>query len=961
MWAISFIKTIIFTICKTIYMRVFTLLAFAALFFFTKMNAQTTGQNEAGLDWKIIKTDKVDVIFTPEMRARANRVADIINHMATNNTGSIGDKSGRKIQLVLRNKTVVPNGYVGLAPHRSEFFATPPEDLNLIGSNNWLDALTVHEYRHVQQNYNARRGIASFYYYLFGEQGWGAINFLTIPSWYYEGDAVIAETTLTDAGRGRTPNFTATQRAMALENKNYSYAKWRNGSFDELVPDRYRLGYMMLTHMRNEKGSSISAEVLASGAKVYTPYPFSVAMKRKTGYSTGQLFDAAWDKFSNTWKRDQKNLVFTKTKKVSKDDNTPTFYNYPQYDSAGNIISLKTSYKETPNIVSISRNREDKIKDIGISNVDYFHYGGRKITWTEITQNLRRNNTNFSDIMIYDCDTKKTKQITKDGKYFSPALSLDGSKIVATNIKNGIQTSIQILDSNSGNVEWTYPLEETTFAFNPSFTQDGDQIVYIKQKDSQLSLVKINLASKTETTLTPYSAHVISSPRVYKESVYFSAAYSQIDNIYRVPLSGSQEITQITSVPVAAYHPAISPDGTQLLMTEVISSGQKITRLKLSKSINNKITIVEPIDQQWMDEVSTEFEGGQILNNDINKIEYDTSDYSGILRGMRLHSWGILPTFPAPSLILNWNNVLDDLSVSAIGGYNLNEKKEFYEANLRIARYYPIFDFRVKNQGRSTYYLNSNNNTINTQEFRETSFGGDISVPLATIDGNFFKNINIGVGADYRIATNRKITNSELDDKTVTTAKAFLSYYKIRRKAIQNIRTKSGLAIDLQYFRDLNDSADEKFTANAAVYFPGLITNHSFKLSGRFQRELLTNSFVQSDVFQYTRGYNAPFNDQVYVTSADYALPLLYPDIGIAGIIYFKRIKANFFYDYGNIASEAFNIGSTMSSAGSEIILDHTYLNLIDFSLGFRYSYRFDDLGSQKKGGDFSIFIFSDF
>ena len=157
------------------------------------------------------------------------------------------------INIVLQNQTVVPNGYVGLAPLVSEFYATPIEYTSLLGSMKWLDALAIHEYRHVQQLINTRKRITKLLYLLGGEIGWLVGSYLTVPNWYFEGDAVITETALTSAGRGRTPSFTAQQRALSLAGIDYSYMKARNGSFKDVVPDHYSLGYLMLTHLSSDK------------------------------------------------------------------------------------------------------------------------------------------------------------------------------------------------------------------------------------------------------------------------------------------------------------------------------------------------------------------------------------------------------------------------------------------------------------------------------------------------------------------------------------------------------------------------------------------------------------------------------------------------------------------------------------------------------------------------------------
>ena len=117
---------------------------------------------------------------------------------------------------------------------------------------------------------------------------------LSVPNWYMEGDAVITETALTESGRGRAPFFMREYRALSYANIQYNYQKMRNGSYKSLLPDHYRLGYMMLSHARKEKGNDIIATVLKEGSAYKGIfYPFSNAMKRNTGYSTTKLYESA--------------------------------------------------------------------------------------------------------------------------------------------------------------------------------------------------------------------------------------------------------------------------------------------------------------------------------------------------------------------------------------------------------------------------------------------------------------------------------------------------------------------------------------------------------------------------------------------------------------------------------------------------------------------------------------------
>jgi hypothetical protein len=142
--------------------------AFNLLAVVTAVQAQDLGNHPLGQNWQILSSDAIRVIYPAGMDERAQRIARLINYMDQHNRRSIGP-TRRRIDMVLQNKTVNPNGYVALAPFRSEFYATPPQSNLLLGSLDWLDVLSIHEYRHVLQYLNAKRGLTRLFYWLVGE------------------------------------------------------------------------------------------------------------------------------------------------------------------------------------------------------------------------------------------------------------------------------------------------------------------------------------------------------------------------------------------------------------------------------------------------------------------------------------------------------------------------------------------------------------------------------------------------------------------------------------------------------------------------------------------------------------------------------------------------------------------------------------------------------------------------
>ena len=258
------------------------LISVFCLFFSVHAICQEFGGFKPTKHWNQLENENYRLIYSPEIESTARKVAAIFSRMNTMEV-NIGAKR-RNINIILQNSTTQANGYVGLAPFVSEFFLTPYPVNNVIGTLPWHYTLGVHEYQHVLQFANSYYGVSKVLHWIGGEITWGAAQSLAIPNWFFEGDAVLAETKFSEQGRGRIPAFFNGYRAFALEQNFPSYDKARNGSLQDFVPDHYRLGYLMVRYGREQYGVDYWTEVLKSAASYKgIIYPFSRALKKMAG------------------------------------------------------------------------------------------------------------------------------------------------------------------------------------------------------------------------------------------------------------------------------------------------------------------------------------------------------------------------------------------------------------------------------------------------------------------------------------------------------------------------------------------------------------------------------------------------------------------------------------------------------------------------------------------------------
>src|SRR4051794_35115307 len=115
------------------------------LLYLLKGNAQEFGANPSSIKWRQINTDTARVIFPSGLESAGERVASIIHDLQKNHVSSIGAHL-KKINIVLQNQATISNAYVALGPYRSEFYLFAPQNSFVLGTLDWVDNLSIHEY-----------------------------------------------------------------------------------------------------------------------------------------------------------------------------------------------------------------------------------------------------------------------------------------------------------------------------------------------------------------------------------------------------------------------------------------------------------------------------------------------------------------------------------------------------------------------------------------------------------------------------------------------------------------------------------------------------------------------------------------------------------------------------------------------------------------------------------------------
>ncbi len=270
----------------------------------------------------------------------------------------------------------------------------------------------------------------------------------------------------------------------------------------------------------------------------------------------------------------------------------------------------------------------------------------------------------------------------------------------------------------------------------------------------------------------------------------------------------------------------------------------------------------------------------------------------------------------------------------------ISDKKLNFIGDILYGKYYVQMGLHAKMLERQEDFLTSFG--FNTKSFDENIYSASLSLPLSSNVGSFNLSFYPKIQYSFHDTSDFVLKNSKglfgLDeDVNFVSLDTSFSFEAMQIKALQNIYPSLGLSLNAKHQKSLKDEVKaERIGLDGKVFLPSFFKNHSIRIGASWQKEIENDGFKFADKFLYSRGYKKVPNDEAFKASLDYALPLVYPDWGFGGATYFKRVRANLFYDLSKLKRD--ELYFEQKSYGAELFFDNTFLNTLPISFGFRES-----------------------
>lgn len=909
------------------FMKKCTLLLLVISFlFFKNINAQyyDSGQDPFSVNWFQIKTTQFQLIYPKELTSRAQLFANYL-YTLYNSPSPTLKVQGANLPVILHNRTAFSNGEVAWAPRRMNLFAISPQDNEY---QPWEQHLVTHEFRHVLQisrtNQSATKVLTSF----FGEHAVTGIMGLFVPFWFLEGDAVAFETGVANAGRGRLPDFSMSLTAQVAEKGIYSYPKAVFGSYRDYVPDRYELGYQLVAHMRDAYGATCWDQVLNKVAtSPFSFNPFSKGIKNVTGLSERDWYKQVLNTMLTDSCAKHQSSSVKPTSVFGFGSDYVNYYNPECYN--GGLIAYKTSYKRIPSFVYINKEGLEKIlfKPGYLLNNTY-SFNQQLLVWNELKYS-RWDNKNRSRVAVFRLDKNKLRYLHIGKQVYATQISSTGQKMVSAETSNNIDWML-VIRTIKGKELLTFSFD-TLQPVQPSWSPNEDKIVFVAIGRYGKSLGELDVESGKINWILENQLIDLQYPKYSENRIIVKGVFKQKSNIYQFDLQ-TQQWQVLTNEPFGVDQASRKSDS--LVFSTYTSNGFQIRTLNLVEHPGTQIEKPEENYSALADCLSN-----QEVNIDFSSSDsvFEQKKYSRLAHLFRFHSW-----FPlaididnmavGPGVSVMSQNALSTSFLNAGVQYYTAEQRPEYFLSYAYKGFYPELSVRYSFSPYSFYserYRNNYNYDLHELQLLTT-------FPFVFDRASWYRRIDIQLGYNYTAALFEQ--NLNYNDMVMHSLVSSIYIRNIQRTSKRDIYPRWGQSLYAQYqIAPFNDNG-YLYAIQGWNYFPGILLNHSFRISGGYQ-EKEDGTFGFTDKIVYPRGYLKTDNNTMAVLRTDYTLPIMYPDVELAHFMYIQRLRANVFSDNAWFDDQGTNI--TQQSVGIELIADWYFRRFVaPIQMGVRYAYK---------------------
>ena len=896
----------------------------------------------------------------------------------------LGGIQPAKIPAVLYNTTVNSNGMVVWAPKRMELFTLPPQQSYPM---RWDEQLAVHESRHVGQMTHFTRGIFKVGSIIAGEQAPSIAAGIYPSRWFLEGDATVAETELSNAGRGRNAEFMEYYRASFLEGDERNWFRWKLDSYKYYTPDRYAFGYLIGSTLRYKSGNyGYAGELLPQMVKnFYNPNVRNASYKKVADGTPRWYFDQGQQMMTGYWKEELlKRGVFDEPQEVlGKREKGYLEYLSPVKVGEDSLLYIRHGFQHHAQLVLVSAGEEKVIKGISSNVVSMCAHAGN-IYYIEKVADARWSNQVYGELFCFNLKTRELKRYGKKNWYGNVQINGNGELLqVVEHLPQG-GSRIKVLSAANREVKGVYPAP-----FNGQMTCAawvGEDIFALCITDNGQGLFRLH-DGKWSVEIREHSASM-SDLRSNGEELYFVSDMDGVRNVYGyAPKTG--KLARLTNSKYGASAPFV--DGNTLYYSSLELGGKFPVKVEASAAANcgsefNPQVVEGNLTGQYRYFVADELtrqasqalEAKGLLAKDGNgtsivkyavpfsqfREEVEPRRYNKLAHTFRFHSWA--PFYYDVERIMeeDYDNLHQVVSAGATAysqntlgtavtmlGYSYNKGYHAGHFKMKWQGWYPVVQLEADVNADDHYYVRLVSDSlgvkqqIHMQDTPLVEAGVTVYIPWNITSGGW--NRQFVPQIKWEMSNNGFYSYQAKAFKDLNYLTVAAQYSQTRNIARSEIFPRWGFG-GFAAWRGALDAGENMGSQgywHVYGYIPGFAPTHGIKLSYSSQKQNNAGKmYYMGNIATMPRGWS----DEVYgenyrMFSADYAFPVYLGDVNFLKMAYLKRLQVIPFVDYATntkvVDSRGRSATTAMYSYGSAVLVDLAPFAIgLEMSVGFRYS-----------------------
>ena len=542
---------------------------------------ETGGGEPASVRWMERETPSFKLLYPEGCEYLADGYARLLEKYHGIVGASLGMVPGslqyNKAPVLLHTHTNFSNGSVVWAPRRMELYTLP--EANGSDAIPWAEQLAIHEQRHyAQMQFGYSSGFFRLIEFIFGEMAPGALIGIYPGQALLEGDAVVAETALTTAGRGRQGDF-LNYYQVAYDNGDWrNWYRWRYGSYRSYAPDHYALGYQTVAGARVFFDDPLFMQRYFHDA---AKNPFRIGrfrhmLKKDAGTSFRKAFRQIQEGFQAEWTADREaRAPFMPMERLSAEPRFATDYEEPVLLD-GSLYVLKAS-KVSPTALMriLPDGTEEEVRPFsgstGKLHADPYRH---RLYWSEAVSDLRWSLAGTSRIRYLSTEDFQPHDLTREGRLFNPVPSPhDGSVVAAVSYPVEGGSEVVFLRADNGKRFQSLPAPEGVQITEVAWDADG--IYALGVTKGGFCLWRTDGTKLWERLTEPVSARMenLQGGSGDEAGLTFVSDLGGVSELYRYEQAGGT-LTRLSNTPYGASD--FRPWGEKLVYTSMTPSGKAL-------------------------------------------------------------------------------------------------------------------------------------------------------------------------------------------------------------------------------------------------------------------------------------------------------------------------------------------------------------------------------------------------